>query len=148
MTSSFDVSTGLNTFDVVDETEPADVFITATPQVDIVQTGAIVMSGPPGPPGDTGPPGPQGVPGVSNVQGPPGPQGIEGPVGPQGPQGIQGLQGPQGLTGVKGDQGPTGAQGTPGATGATGPPSVVQMTQAAYDALTPKNANTLYVIVG
>ena len=27
-------------------------------------------------------------------------------------------------------------------------PSFVQMTQAAYDALTPKDASTLYVVVG
>ena len=50
--------------------------------------------------------------------------------------------------GVPGKTGPQGVPGTPGATGPQGPPSVIQMTQAAYDALTPKNANTLYVIVG
>jgi hypothetical protein len=39
-------------------------------------------------------------------------------------------------------------QPTPGPPGPQGPPSVIQMTQAAYDALTPKDPNTLYVIVG
>ena len=60
----------------------------------------------------------------------------------------------------------TGPAGPPGADGASGiaeaptdgkvygrkagawAPAWVQMTQAAYDALTPKDANTLYVVVG
>lgn len=50
--------------------------------------------------------------------------------------GIPGAQGPPGPTGPQGDEGPVGpaAQWT-------------QLTQAAYDALSPKDPNTLYVIV-
>jgi hypothetical protein len=72
--------------------------------------------------GKQGPQGPQGLTGATGSQGPQGPTGPQGPQGTQGPQGLQGLQGPPG--------------------------EWVQMTQAAYDALTPKDPNTLYVIVG
>jgi hypothetical protein len=69
--------------------------------------------------------------------GPQGPQGPPGPAGATGPPGTVGAQGPQG---VKGDTGAAGAAGAPG--------SWTQMTQAQYDALSPPDPNTLYVIVG
>jgi len=48
-----------------------------------------------------------------------------------------------------GPPGPTGPTGATGATGATGPPGPwTQITQASYDALSPPNPSTLYVIVG
>jgi Collagen triple helix repeat (20 copies) len=62
---------------------------------------------------------------------------IVGPPGPQGPPGPPGPQGPQGQTGAQGAQGP---QGNPG--------QWVQLTQAQYNALSPPDANTLYVIIG
>ena len=79
-------------------------------------------------------------------QGPIGPEGV-GSQGIQGPQGEIGPQGPQGVQGVRGDVGPTGAAST--IPGPQGPPGQwVQITQAAYNALSPPNPSTLYVIVG
>jgi hypothetical protein len=79
-------------------------------------------------------------------------------------QGIQGIQGSTGATGPTGDAGATGEVGATGigATGATGsvPSNVVQnnptdnpvvnfiraLTQAEYDAIPVKDANTIYFI--
>ena len=72
-----------------------------------------------------GAPGATGAQGAQGAAGPQGTAGAQGVAGPQGSQGIQGPIGPQGLTGIW-----------------------VQMTQAAYNALAVKDANTLYVIVG
>ena len=69
--------------------------------------------------------------------------GPQGEPGPQGPQGIQGESGPQGPQGIQGVQGPAGADGADGADAVW-----VQMTQAAYDALVPKDPGTLYVVIG
>lgn len=56
---------------------------------------------------------------------------------------IANLKGPQGEAGADGSKGDTGD------TGAAGSDAVwVQITQAAYDALSPPDAGTLYVIVG
>lgn len=126
------------------------------------------LQGPPGPPGATGPAGTQGIQGPTGSQGP---KGDPGTPGTTGAQGVQGPQGTKGDTGVTGAQGATGNAGPTGATGpgvATGGASGqvlaktsatdyatgwvngqwVQITQAAYNALSPPNANTLYVIVG
>lgn len=61
---------------------------------------------------------------------------------PRGDQGLQGEQGERGPQGERGATGPTGPQGP------IGPPGLVKRTQAQYDALTTKDANTLYAIVG
>ena len=78
----------------------------------------------------------------------PGEKGDKGNTGDTGPQGadstVPGPQGPQGTQGVKGDQGIQGPQGVAGAAGA----QWTQITQAAYNALSPPNASTLYVIIG
>ena len=59
-------------------------------------------------------------------------------VGPiQGPQGETGAQGPQGLKGDKGDKGDTGDAGL-----------WWSGTQVEYDAISPKDPNTLYVVIG
>jgi len=48
-----------------------------------------------------------------------------------------------------GSMGPQGVQGVTGATGPTGPPGPwTQITQAAYNALSPPNPTVLYVIIG
>lgn len=77
--------------------------------------------------GDRGPAGPKGD------QGPQGKTGPQGPQGEPGPQGLQGEQGPQGEKGDKGDKGDS-------VTFWTG-------TQTAYDAISPKNPNTIYLVV-
>ena len=65
---------------------------------------------------------------------------IPGTPGPQGPPGADStVPGPQGEQGEQGDPGPQG----PGPTN-----DVVILTQAAYNALSPPVATTLYVIVG
>jgi hypothetical protein len=71
---------------------------------------------------------------VEIAAGPPGPQGATGATGPQG------VPGPQGPQGVPGPAGPTGVQNGGGVT------TIRALTQAAYDALAPKDAATLYVI--
>ncbi|BBC53724.1 minor tail protein [Mycobacterium phage JF4] len=130
-----------------------------------------------GPQGAQGPQGIQGPQGPQGEVGPAGPsayfiaalngfigteeewlESLVGPAGPQGPAGPEGPQGPQGPTGPKGDKGDTGAQGPQGIQGPQGPAGVpssngtvldfVKLTQAAYDALSPKVATTFYVIVG
>ncbi|QTR37015.1 collagen-like protein [Mycobacterium tuberculosis] len=77
------------------------------------------------------------------VEGVPGPQGPQGPIGPQGLQGPRGFTGEQGPQGIQGPQGPS---GTPSSNGTV--LDFVKITQAAYDALSPKVATTFYVIVG
>jgi hypothetical protein len=90
-------------------------------------------------PGSPGPPGDKGDPGSPGAKGDPGAASTE--------------PGPKGDKGDKGDRGDPGLQGDPG----VAPPGMVigagvdrieAITQAAYDALTPKVATTLYVIAG
>lgn len=142
----------------------------------VIVVGQPGPQGPTGVQGPTGAQGPQGVQGVIGPQGVEGATGTQGPIGVQGPQGVVGPQGPLGPTGanstVPGPQGPigvTGPQGPPSdevfsgpadpgpsfefwfdtdATTAIYPGRWAQMTQAQYDALAVKQANTLYVIVG
>lgn len=94
-----------------------------------------------------GPAGPQGLKGDDGDTGPTGPEGPQGPAGPTGPQGPQGATGPAAeiTSGAISD-----ALGYTPANAATAVVStsirtVVTLTQAAYDALTPA-ADTLYVI--
>ena len=91
-------------------------------------------------------------------------------------EGVAGEPGPAGPAGPEGDPGPAGADGADGAPGPAGavavstqpeaPPPVngalwidtdetvvygpkwVQLTQAAYDALSPPAADTLYIVIG
>jgi hypothetical protein len=66
-----------------------------------------------------------------------------------GPAGTPAVVGPQGPAGPQGGTGPAGSQGATGPVGPQGPEGIwVQLTQAQYDALSPPNPNTLYVIVG
>jgi hypothetical protein len=83
------------------------------------------------------------VPATEGPPGPTGPQGETGPTGPSGPQGAAGSDGADSSF----PEAPTDGK-VYGRKSAAWAPSWVQMTQAAYDALTPKDANTLYVIVG
>jgi len=108
----------------------------------------------PGPEGPAGPPGPAGEP--STVPGPagadstvPGPTGPAGPAGPPGADStVPGPAGPAGPAGATGPAGPQGVQGEApaGMVFGDGINRIEAVTQAAYDALTPKVATTLYVI--
>lgn len=133
--------------------------------------GATGPIGPQGPAGPIGPKGEDGTDGADgtmifeeltvdqkeSLRGPAGPKGIEGPKGSQGIQGVQGLPGDRGETGPIGPEGPQGIQGLTGAigpqgvkgdTGAVGPaPKWVSLTQAAYDALSVKDPQTVYLVV-
>lgn len=101
--------------------------------------------------------GPQGIQGIQGIQGPVGPEGPAGPTGPIGPQGLQGPKGDKGdigLTGATGPAGPTGPQGIQGVKGDPGNLTspdfdlIDRVTQAEYDALSPPDPQTLYIIVG
>lgn len=134
-------------------------------------TGAQGIQGEIGPIGPVGPMGPQGNQGI---QGPQGEQGIQGEVGPEGPAGPQGAVGAPGTQVMSiGDEPPdspvfgqtwwesdsgnmfvyyddgTSAQWVPAHVG-TAPEGGdwVQLTQAEYDALSPPDPDTLYVVVG
>ena len=124
----------------------------------------VSVVGPPGPEGVQGPPG---LPGETGDQGPTGPPGTTGAIGPPGPQGPPG---PPGVDGVPGETGPVGATGPAGAVAVASQPEPptqqlgalwidsdatvvygpkwLQLTQAAYDALTPPDPETLYVVIG
>ena len=87
--------------------------------------------------------------------------------GPQGPTGPQGEQGPAGLPGVQGATGPQGPQGEPGTpadmtnyytktevntalegkVSSTNITNMLYISQAAYDALSSKDASTFYVVI-
>jgi collagen triple helix repeat protein len=141
-------------------------------------TGATGPTGPQGIQGTTGATGAQGPKGDTGATGAQGPQGPTGPPGvnPTGNYNANSVSyNVNDLVKVAGSEyrclvayvsgptqppsdpthwqvftaaGATGPQGATGAAGPQGPPSVVQMTQAAYDALATKDPNTLYVIVG
>jgi hypothetical protein len=115
-----------------------------------------------GPQGPVGPQGPQGATGATGAKGD---TGAQGPQGIQGATGATGPQGPQGATGATGPQGPEGELAVyeqptdPGVveegslwietdvTVGYGP-TWTKLTQAQYDALSPPDPNTLYVVVG
>lgn len=132
---------------------------------DVASEQITLTSGTTGEQGPQGPQGEQGPQGPIGEQGPPGDKGPTGDKGPDGDPGPDGEPGPQGEQGPIGDKGPTGDKGPDGDKGPTGDPGpiedlddryiqhsesmkVVQITQAAYDALgTGRDSNTLYVIV-
>ena len=108
----------------------------------VVDTSALLVTGPAGPPGPAGPVGATGErgpkgdrgfmgltgqPGADGADGATGPQGVKGDTGPIGPKGDTGPAGPKGDTGStgpagpKGDTGPTGPRGATGNTGPAGP---------------------------
>lgn len=108
-------------------------------------TGATGISGNVGATGSFGASGATGLTGATGVQG------------STGATGVQGSIGATGTTGITGATGLTGATGSAGATGATGPIANVPtdatpvntiraITQAEYDAISPKNQNTIYFI--
>lgn len=75
--------------------------------------------------------------------------GAKGDAGTPGTPGTPGIKGDKGDKGDTGDTGLKGDKGDIGNTGVAGANAVwTQITQAAYDALSPPNAGTLYVIVG
>lgn len=127
--------------------------------------GLVGPAGIPGPTGagGAGPTGPTGPPGAG-AAGPAGPTGPTGATGSVGPAGGIGLSGPTGPTGPSGPTGPTGSvivyeQPSTPATTLVGSlwidtdetpvygPKWLQLSQATYDALTPKDAETMYIIV-
>jgi hypothetical protein len=78
------------------------------------------------------------------------PSGVAGPPGADGADGLPGADGQDGADStVPGPTGPAGPAGGTGPQGATGPPGPwTQVTQAQYDALSPPDPGTLYVVVG
>ena len=74
------------------------------------------------------------------IPGPPGEKGEQGPPGPAGEPGEQGQPGEQGLIG---QTGPISNEPTDAVT----VNFIRAITQAQYDALTPPDANTLYIIL-
>jgi hypothetical protein len=74
---------------------------------------------------------------------------IQGPPGADGTNGIDGINGVDGQDGAPGAEGP---QGPPGEDGDQGPPGPYGVwwsgTLAQYNAVSPKDPNVLYVVVG
>ena len=123
-------------------------------------------------------PAPVNLRGPTGLTGSMGPAGAKGDTGTAGAKGDPGAPGAKGDTGAAGAKGDTGAAGAKGDTGSAGPAGAgvpaggtagqipiktasgdyqlgwanylptLSITQAAYDALVTKNANTLYAIVG
>lgn len=122
------------------------------------------LTGPKGDKGERGEQGPKGADGVmrfedltsqqrESLKGAPGPMGPEGPAGPRGVAGMPGLRGNDGLRGEQGPIGPTGPRGTDGAPGQNiinqnggQPLKYWAGTKAQYDAITNKDADTIYDI--
>ena len=134
------------------------------------------LTGPKGDRGETGPAGPRGADGVmrfenltsqqreglKGAQGPQGARGPAGPTGPAGPAGAVGPRGPEGQRGPQGNVGPAGARGATGERGPAGPAgapgqNIVNQnggqpmkywagTRSQYDAISNKDANTIYDI--
>jgi|GEM_PF-4569137 len=147
---------------------PASVSIMG-PQGQKGDTGNTGSQGPKGDIGNTGAQGPKGDTGNAGAQGPKGDTGNAGAQGPKGDTGNTGAQGPKGDTGNTGSQGPAG-QGVP--TGGTAGQALVKLdstnyntgwanipqsddikklcrlTQAQYNALSPKEPQALYCIIG
>jgi len=113
-----------------------------------------------------GPVGPQGATGATGPQGPQGPQGATGATGATGPQGETGATGATGATGPGVATGGTTGQGLLKNSGtnfdtvwggvvqsnpaivasSTAISNCVALTQAQYDAISPKQATTLYIV--
>ena len=129
----------------------------------------LLIPGPPGPQGPAGPDGPIGSIGPSGPQGDPGPTGATGPTGAQGETGPAGPQGPAGPTGphehtaadvdsgassdgqVLTSDGAGGASWEPlpgGNLQGVGVSTVWAGSQAAYDAISTPDPNTLYFVTG
>ena len=128
------------------------------------------LTGPKGDRGERGETGPRGADGVvrfealtsqqrESLRGPQGVQGERGQQGLQGIQGPSGAQGPRGPEGQRGPQGNPGPQGPRGLTGLTGAPgqNIINQnggqalkywagTRSQYDAISNKDANTIYDI--
>lgn len=131
------------------------------------------LTGPKGDRGDRGETGPRGADGVmrfenltsqqreglKGAQGPQGARGPAGPTGPAGPAGAVGPRGPEGQRGPQGNTGPAGPRGADGARGANGAPgqNIINQnggqpmkywagTRSQYDAISNKDANTIYDI--
>ena len=131
------------------------------------------LTGPKGDRGETGPAGPRGADGVmrfenltsqqreglKGAQGPQGARGPAGPTGPAGPAGAVGPRGPEGQRGPQGNVGPAGARGATGERGPAGAPgqNIINQnggqpmkywagTRSQYDAISNKDANTIYDI--
>lgn len=85
----------------------------------------------------------------ASLKGVKGDTGATGAQGLAGPQGIQGVAGPQGEIGPIGPEGPSPDTSTFATkTELNALTKIEQLTQAQYDALATKDANTLYVVVG
>lgn len=97
--------------------------------------------GPAGPAGPIGPQGPQGIQGQTGPKGDAGPRGERGPIGQTGPQGVQGPPGPAGPTGPKGEPGQNIINQNGGQ-----PLKYWAGTKTQYDAISTKDANTIYDI--
>lgn len=119
------------------------------------------LTGPKGDRGETGPVGPKGADGVmrfenltsqqrEGLKGAQGPQGARGPAGPTGPAGPAGAVGPRGPEGQRGPQGNTGPAGAPGQNiinqNGGQPMKYWAGTRSQYDAISNKDANTIYDI--
>ena len=119
------------------------------------------LTGPKGDRGERGETGPRGADGVmrfenltsqqrEGLKGAQGPQGARGPAGPTGPAGPAGPVGPRGPEGQRGPQGNTGPAGAPGQNiinqNGGQPMKYWAGTRSQYDAISNKDANTIYDI--
>lgn len=119
------------------------------------------LTGPKGDRGETGPVGPKGADGVmrfenltsqqrEGLKGAQGPQGARGPAGPTGAVGPRGPEGQRGPQGNAGPAGPRGADGAPGQNiinqNGGQPMKYWAGTRSQYDAISNKDANTIYDI--
>ena len=131
------------------------------------------LTGPKGDRGERGEQGPRGADGVvrfealtsqqreglKGAQGSQGARGPAGPTGPAGPAGAVGPRGPEGQRGPQGNVGPAGARGATGERGPAGAPgqNIINQnggqpmkywagTRSQYDAISNKDANTIYDI--
>lgn len=119
------------------------------------------LTGPKGDRGERGETGPRGADGVmrfenltsqqrEGLKGAQGPQGARGPAGPTGPAGPVGAVGPRGPEGQRGPQGNTGPAGAPGQNiinqNGGQPMKYWAGTRSQYDAISNKDANTIYDI--
>lgn len=119
------------------------------------------LTGPKGDRGERGETGPRGADGVmrfenltsqqrEGLKGAQGPQGARGPAGPTGAVGPRGPEGQRGPQGNAGPAGPRGADGAPGQNiinqNGGQPMKYWAGTRSQYDAISNKDANTIYDI--